>query len=208
MEGVSLEIVDSLGWIRLNNPRCRNPISMAMARGLTQTLRGLRERNEVRTVLLDGGPQFCAGGDLKEMREVASDGARSIYEMFEAMNEAILAVHEFPKPTIAVVRGHAVGAGMSLALAADFILAGASAKFGQAFINIGGAPDGGSSWLLQSRLGLGRAKRLAFSGRIVDADEACAMGLVEAVHADNEVAGQARELANWRWNSRANRSLR
>lgn len=195
MEGVSLEIVGSLGWIRLNNSRSRNPISMAMARGLTETLHELRERNDVRAVLLDGGPHFCAGGDLKEMQEVISGGARSIYEMFETMNKAILALYEFPKPTIAVVRGYAVGAGMSLALAADFVFAGTSAKFGQVFINTGGAPDGGSSWLLQSRVGLGRAKLLAFSGRIVGADEACAMGLIDAVHADDEVAARAQELA-------------
>lgn len=194
MEKVSLEIVDSLGWIRFNNSHHRNPICVAMARGLTQALRELRERNDVRAVLLDGGPYFCAGGDLKELQEVVSGGTRSIYEMFEELNETILALHEFPKPTIAVVRGYAVGAGMSLALAADFVFAGASAKFGQAFINTGGAPDCGSSWLLQSRVGLGRAKLLAFSGRIVGSDEAYAMGLIDAVYSDDEVAARAREL--------------
>src|SRR4029450_1702243 len=122
----------------------------------------------VRAVILTGaGGHFSAGGDVKTMaarRHTAAEGR----ERVELLNRFVLRLFNFPKPTIAMVDGFAVGAGCNIALGCDMIVASDRAKFGEVFLKIGLVPDGGGTWLLQRVGGLGRAKEMGVTAGSID----------------------------------------
>src|SRR5207247_1065760 len=130
-----------------------------------------------RVVILTGaGGHFCSGGDVKTMRakrHTAAEGRARV----ESLNRMVLRLVDFPKPTIAMVDGYAVGAGSNLALCCDLIVASDRAKFGELFWKIGLVPDGGGTWLLSRVIGMARAKELIFTAEIIDAAEAGRIGL-------------------------------
>jgi 2-(1,2-epoxy-1,2-dihydrophenyl)acetyl-CoA isomerase len=111
------------------------------------------------------------------------------------LHEVFMPLVRLEKPVIAAVNGAAVGSGMNLALAADFVIAAQEAKMSQAFIKVGLVPDTGGLYLLSRLVGLGRAKDLCLTGRMLTAQEALAMGLVHEVVAAEELLGTARKLA-------------
>jgi len=192
---IALEVQGSIGWLRFLDEPHLNPMNLSFVQEVTATLSETRGRDDIKVLLVGGGDCFSAGGDLIGMKEQVEGGTRSTYRFLQAVDDCIMALYEFPKPTIAVVRGPAVGGGMGIALATDMILAGRSAKFGQVFINVAAAPDSGSSWLLPRRVGMMRAKELIYTGRIFDAEEALALGLVLEVHEDDKLIARAEELA-------------
>lgn len=192
---VALEIQDSIGWLRFLDEPHLNPMNAEFVQEVKAALSEVRDRDDLKVLLVGGGECFCAGGDLIGMTKQVKGGARSTYRFLHAVDECVLALYEFPKPTIAVVRGPAVGGGMGIALAADMILAGRSAKFGQVFINVAAAPDSGSSWLLPRRVGMMRAKELIYTGRVFGAEEALELGLVLEIHDDDKLIARAEELA-------------
>src|SRR5262245_39849434 len=108
------------------------------------------------------GGHVCAGGDVKSMKAKRSTAAEGRAHV-EALNRMVLKLVDFPKPTIAMVEGFAVGAGTNLALCCDLIVASENAKFGELFWKIGLAPDGGGTWLLPRLVGMARAKELIFT---------------------------------------------
>src|SRR6266566_6046273 len=148
-----------------------------------------------RVVILTGaGGHFCSGGDVKTMRakrHTAAEGRARV----ESLNRMVLRLVDFPKPTIAMVDGYAVGAGSNLALCCDLIVASDRAKFGELFCKIGLAVDGGGTWLLPRLVGMARAKELIFTGDIFDAAEAMRIGLVNRVVHVADLASTTRELA-------------
>src|SRR5687768_8792079 len=152
-----------------------------MRRELTAVLDEIEADAEARVLILTGaGGHFCSGGDVKTMRErrhTAAEG-RGRVELLNAMVQRLVS---FPKPTIAMVDGYAVGAGSNLALCCDLIVASERAKFGELFWKIGLVPDGGGTWLLPRVVGLARAKELIFTADIIDAAEAERIGLVNRV---------------------------
>ncbi len=182
-----------IGWLRFTTPERRNPFNLGFAADLTSTLAEAAKRDDIRTLVMTGGDHFSCGGDLKEFRSLV--GARASNDLLDAVNEAALAVYRFPKPLIAAVRGVAFGAGMSLAMSADLIVASEKARFCQAFIRIGGCPDTGSSWLLQRRVGVAEALKLTLTGREVDGIAAARMGLSDETVPDEKVEEAARDLA-------------
>lgn len=184
-----------IGWLRFLAPAKRNPFSLAFAADLTAALATAAKRDDIRVLIMTGGEHFCCGGDLKEFRSMFSDGARASLDLMDAVNQAALAVHAFPKPLIAAVRGAAFGAGMSLAMSADLVVAAETARFCQAFIRIGGCPDTGSSWLLQQRTGAAMARKLVLTGREVDGRTAAAIGLSDETVPDEIVEEKALALA-------------
>src|SRR5690349_15900252 len=111
------------------------------------------------------------------------------------LNRAVLRLVNFPKPTIAMVDGYAVGAGSNLALCCDLIVASERAKFGELFWKIGLVPDGGGTWLLSRVVGMARAKELIFTAEIIDATEAARIGLVNRVVPGTELVATTRALA-------------
>jgi 2-(1,2-epoxy-1,2-dihydrophenyl)acetyl-CoA isomerase len=190
-------IVDQSGpiaTITLNRPEARNALDFAMRRELLTALDEIEANPAARVVILTGaGGHFCAGGDVKNMRQrsTAADGQVRV----GLLNRAVLRLVNFPLPTIAMVDGYAVGAGSNLALCCDLIVASDRAKFGEVFPKIGLVPDGGGTWLLSRVVGLARAKELIFTADIIDAAEALRIGLVNRVVPATELEQTTRDLA-------------
>jgi 2-(1,2-epoxy-1,2-dihydrophenyl)acetyl-CoA isomerase len=172
---------DGVATLTLNRPEVRNALNMTMRRDLEVALARLDEDRDVRVVVVRGaGEHFCAGGDVKLMRDhpmTAAEGQSRV----EAINRAILALARLRVPTIAMVDGAAAGAGCNLALACDLVVASDRARFGEVFARIGLIPDAGGTYFLPRRVGLARAKELVFTADIIDAREAERIGLVNRV---------------------------
>src|SRR5437879_642002 len=190
-------IVDQTGpiaTITLNRPEARNALDFAMRRELLTALDEIEANPAARVVILTGaGGHFCAGGDVKNMRQrhTAAEGQARV----ELLNRAVLRLVNFPLPTIAMVDGYAVGAGSNLALCCDLIVASDRAQFGELFCKIGLAVDGGGTWLLPRLVGMARAKELIFTGGVFVAAEALRIGLVNRVVHAADLAATTRELA-------------
>jgi 2-(1,2-epoxy-1,2-dihydrophenyl)acetyl-CoA isomerase len=176
-----VERTGAIATITLDRPDARNAIDLAMRQELMAALDGVEADEAARVLILTGrGGHFCAGGDVKSMRTrrlSAAEGRRRV----ELLNRMVLRLAEFPRPTIAMVDGYAVGAGTNLALCCDVVVASDRAKFGELFNKIGLVPDGGGTWLLSRLVGLARAKELIFTGEVFDAAEAARIGLINHV---------------------------
>jgi 2-(1,2-epoxy-1,2-dihydrophenyl)acetyl-CoA isomerase len=185
----------AIATITLNRPEARNALDMTMRGELLAALDELEAAPEVRVVVLTGaGEHFCAGGDVKSMRERRNTAAEGRARV-EALNRMVLRLVDFPRPTIAMVDGYAVGAGCNLALCCDLVVASDRARFGEVFAKIGLVPDGGGTWLLPRAVGLARAKELVFTADVIGAAEAAAMGLVNRVVPAAELATATQALA-------------
>ncbi len=189
--------------ITLNRPESLNAMNNELL-DLLPVL-GLRaaEDASVRSVVITGaGRAFCAGGDVKGMAEGDGEaglggggGFEARVERLRAQEEISRLLYEMPKPTISAINGHAVGAGLSVALAADIRLASENAKFGTAFAKVGFSGDFGGTWLLQRLVGPGKAKELYLLGDIIDAQKALELGLVTRVLAQDSLMDEAMALA-------------
>ena len=190
-----LERAGAVTTIVLNRPEARNALDMVMRTELVSVLDEIESDETTRVVVLTGAAgHFCAGGDVKLMRErrqTAAEGRARV----EALNKMVLRLVNFPRPTIAMVDGYAVGAGSNLALCCDLIVASERAKFGELFWKVGLVPDGGGTWLLPRLVGMARAKELIFTADVIDAAQALAMGLVNRVVPVAELAPTTRALA-------------
>lgn len=163
--------------LTLNRPRVKNAIDASLAVALAAALRDAREDASVRVVVLTGAAgDFCSGADLGSEPGEGHASAR-----MRTFNDAGLALHALPQPTLARIDGVAAGAGLNLALACDLVLASDRSRFSEIFAKRGLSLDLGGSWLLPRRVGLHRAKELALFGDIIDAVEAERIGLVNRV---------------------------
>ena len=184
----SLEQAD-IGAVRvltLNRPDARNALNFALVKDLQAAFTAAKD-DAVRCLVLTGrGKGFCAGADVKEWSEMAA--ARDRGEPVEdrdwvgEMHKAILMLHALPAPTIAMINGTAVGAGLDMALACDFRFASAAARFRCSFTTMGYNPDAGGTWFMPRLMGLEAAKRFAFSADIWSAEEARDNGMLTEVH--------------------------
>jgi 2-(1,2-epoxy-1,2-dihydrophenyl)acetyl-CoA isomerase len=185
----------AVATITLNRPEARNALDFVMRRELAAALEEVQADAAARVLILTGaGGHFCAGGDVKTMREkrhTAAEGRARV----ELLNKAITRLVDFPKPTLAMVDGFAVGAGTNLALCCDLVVASDRAKFGELFWKIGLVPDGGGTWLLPRVVGMARAKELVFTADVIDAAEAARIGLVNRVVPAAELEKTTRALA-------------
>jgi len=178
--------------IVLNRPDVRNAIDKAMIDDLHRALDELAARDDVAALVLSGagGKAFAGGADIAQLRE------RRSAEALQAINARLfLRVEEFPVPAIAAVTGFALGGGCELAMACDLRVAGRSAKFGQPEVGLGIIPAAGGTQRLPRLVGLGRAKELIYTGRMIDAAEAERIGLVNFVVDDDQVLARASALA-------------
>lgn len=177
--------------LRLNRPEARNALNMELRRALAATFRALDADEEVRVAVVTGdGKAFAAGADLREMVD-----AGAVEMMLRGTHRLWQAIADFPKPIVAAVSGHALGGGMELALHADIVIAGESAKFGQPEVRVGIMPGAGGTQRLLRAAGRYRAMLLLLTGEMVDAREAQAMGLVSRVVPDGEVLDRALDIA-------------
>ena len=189
---VRLDVADGIGTIRLDRPPM-NAINRELTRQLHDVVRRAAERDDVRAVVLYGGPKvFAAGADIKEMAPL---GYTEMLDVSLGLQEALNAVARIPKPVVAAVTGFALGGGCELALCADFRVAGDNAKLGQPEILLGVIPGAGGTQRLPRLVGPTKAKDLIYSGRFVAADEARDIGLVDQVVAPDDVYSAAVDLA-------------
>lgn len=154
------------------------------------------EKSDDRVLVVTGaGGEFCAGADLDPDRFSGHVSVTEAHRRMKVVERAATALHRTTKPTIAAVDGVAVGAGMNIALGCDVVVASDRARFSEIFVRRGLTVDFGGTWLLPRIVGLQRAKELALSGRIVEAEEAVRLGIaMEIVHADG-LADRAGEIA-------------
>lgn len=193
---VLVEKFDGVGLVTLNRPDRLNAMSTELIYALVEALNGLAADRSVHCVVLTGaGRAFCAGGDIQGMTTREPQTFEEGVEEQQEFHQAAALLHNMRKPTIAMVNGHAVGAGLSLALACDLRIAGESAKFGTAFMRVGFAGDFGGTWLLTSIVGTAKARELYFSAEIVGAEDALRLGLVNRLVANAELRDAALDLA-------------
>ena len=198
MADIEVTRVDAIATVMINRPHRKNAVTGDMWGQLAETFRSLAADADVRCVVITGaGGEFCSGADL-----AAREGSgRPVHQLaaMRSVNDAALALHRMPQPTIAKVRGVAVGAGCNMALGCDLVVASENARFSEIFAKRGLSVDFGGTWLLPRRVGLHRAKELALFGDIISAAEASEMGLVNRVLPDGEldafVDGWAHRLA-------------
>ncbi|MFE7765391.1 enoyl-CoA hydratase/isomerase family protein [Streptomyces sp. NPDC057438] len=189
---VHLEVAEGVGTIRLDRPPM-NALDVATQDRLKELAEEATRRDDVRAVVLYGGEKvFAAGADIKEMQDMdhAAMVARS-----RALQDSFSAVARIPKPVVAAVTGYALGGGCELALCADYRIAGENAKLGQPEILLGVIPGAGGTQRLARLVGPSKAKDLIFTGRMVKADEALTLGLVDRVVPAGEVYTAAHEWA-------------
>ncbi len=187
--------------VTMNRPERKNAANGTMWRELQAVLDDVAADRAVRALVLTGaGGAFCSGADLSDPSDVAGRPGDPYLVQMRALADLALRLHRLPKPTIAKVGGVAAGAGMSMALGCDLVVAAESARFSQIFSKRGLSVDFGASWLLPRLIGLHKAKELAFFADILSASEAEAFGLVNRVVPDGEldgfVDGWARRLAD------------
>ena len=171
--------------ISLNRADVLNSFNYAMADELIDALEKCKEDDEVRAVIFSGeGRAFCAGQDLQEATGENSPGIDEIIE--HTYNPIIKYIREMPKPVICAVNGVAAGAGANIAIACDITFAKSSAKFIQAFVNIGLVPDSAGTFFLPKLIGLQRAAGLMFTGDKISAEEAEKIGMIYKCVPDDE----------------------
>jgi 2-(1,2-epoxy-1,2-dihydrophenyl)acetyl-CoA isomerase len=192
-------VTDRVAMLTLNRPERLNAMSRSMMDAMLEALPRLAEDPAVGVVVLTGaGRGFCSGGDVKAMAEGAEFGDLGLEDKAQALRarmEVSRWLHEMPKPTIAMVRGPAAGAGLSMALACDLRVAADSARFGTAFARVGYSGDFGGSYFLTQLVGTAKARELYFTADVLDAPQALALGLVNRVVPDSQLEEQTLALA-------------
>lgn len=182
--------------LTLNRPERLNAVTLALYQGLRAALRALAREPGIRPVVITGaGRAFCVGADLRAHGEAEPDAnQRRVY--VRAAQRANLEVQRYPWPVIAAVNGHAVGAGLELALSSDLIVMAREAKLRLPEVSLGTFLGGGVTWTLPGRVGEARARELIFLGRFFSGEEAGAMGLANEVHPSEGVLDRALDLAD------------
>jgi len=188
------EASDGVLTLTLNRPDALNSFTVEMKEALLAALKDAARDKEVRAIVLTGaGRAFSAGQDLKERQgpDVADLGT----ELRLRYNPIILAMRRLEKPIVAAVNGVAAGAGISVAMACDIILAADNATFIEAFTRVGLVPDTGSTWFLPRLVGQAKAAEMMFTAEPLDATTAASLGLVNRVVRADKLADEAHALA-------------
>jgi 2-(1,2-epoxy-1,2-dihydrophenyl)acetyl-CoA isomerase len=176
--------------ITINRPERKNAVDLAAWVALRDAFRAADRDDEVRVLVLQGaGTDFCAGADVSKINVSAHPLPR-----MRVANQAASTLHELSVPTVAKVRGVAVGAGWNLALGCDLVIAERDARFSQIFARRGLSVDLGGSWLLPRLVGMQQAKRLALLAEMIGAEEAAELGLVTTVVDPGTIDAHVAEL--------------
>ena len=197
---ILVEVQETVALVTLNRPQVRNAIDDAMREELEAAVARVERDPSVRAVVLTGsGVAFCAGGDIRNMRERLQAPAGEVafrgWNRMQRVHRAVVALHALTKPTIAAVNGAATGLGCDLALCCDFVMASESASFAMSYVLRGLIPDGGGMYFLPRRVGLARAKELIFSGRTIGAAEALSINMIERTCAPERLVATALDWA-------------
>ncbi len=199
MERVLLESMeDGVLTLTMNRPERLNALSGELLQNLYRSLARAADDREIGVIVLAGaGRAFCAGGDVKAMAERGerSEASEDAVAALRRRMEVSRLLHEMPKPTIAMIRGAAAGAGLSLALACDLRIAGDTARLTTAFAKVALSGDFGGTYFLTQLVGSAKARELYFTSPILDAAQAHALGLVTRVVPDGQLEAETRALA-------------
>lgn len=200
-ETIILEKADGHAIIRFNRPESYNALNDTMALELVDALVDIEEDTTIRALLLTGnGKAFHAGGDVKQFAQAGDDAPKFIDRLVGPFHQAISHIIRSRVPTVSAINGVAAGAGFSMAMCCDMVLAHPDAVFTTAYSGIGASPDGGMTWLLVRLVGLRRALELYHTNRVLTAREAHDWGLVTRVMEPgqdlmSEATALARQLA-------------
>jgi 2-(1,2-epoxy-1,2-dihydrophenyl)acetyl-CoA isomerase len=199
---------DGVALITLNRPDRLNAMTTELMTELSDALTDVAADRAVRCVVLTGaGRAFCAGGDVKAMAtgggalgtgvdgSIAAQLLHGVHELRRFQERTSYVLHTMPKPTVAMVNGPAMGAGLSLALACDLRVASDQARFGTAFRNVALTGDFGGAYFLQRLVGMARARELYFTGEILDAERALHLGIVNRVVPHDRLLDETMALA-------------
>lgn len=182
--------------LTLDRPLVGNAIDVPLARALMMASIECDEDDSIRSVLLTGsGRLFCSGGDLGAFESAIASLPSRLKELTAYLHMAIARLARMGKPLVTAVNGPAAGAGLSLAILGDLVLAAAGSHFTVAYTAVGLSPDGGSTWLLPRLIGLRRAQDLMITNRRVTANEAASLGLITRVVPDDALMDEASTIA-------------
>ncbi len=200
MSDLKISTTDGISTLTMNRPEARNALSMEMRSMLSDALHDIEQDSSIRCVVLKGaGDHFMAGGDVKGMGKSIKKPAEVIRKEFmlriHELHPIMFAMRRMPKPIIASCRGAAAGAGVSMALACDLVIAAEDAFFTLAYCHIGTSPDGSSSFHLPRAVGIKRAMEIALLGDRFDATAAAEMGMINFVVPEGELDAETDKLA-------------
>jgi methylglutaconyl-CoA hydratase len=192
---LNIKIEEGVAYISINRPNQSNSLSRAVFVSLREELERMTYDDSVRVVVISGEGEkaFCAGIDLKERAKMPKDEIQIFRE--KVIRTFFNTLGNFPKPTIAAVNGVAFGGGAEVALACDIRIASSTARFAQSEIRWGMIPACGGCQRLRMIVGVGRAKELVFTGRVVEAEEALQMGIFNRVVPPQDLMEEAKKLA-------------
>jgi 2-(1,2-epoxy-1,2-dihydrophenyl)acetyl-CoA isomerase len=192
-ENFKVEMMDGVARCTMSGPTM-NAMGKDLLFPLIEGMERVLSDDEVRVVVLRGdGGNFCVGADLSIMGEKMDPVF--LYEGMQKMNSIGLAMHDGPKPVITEVDGWAVGGGFSLAISSDLTYATDRSQFLMSFMRISIIPDLGSAYFLPRRIGLARAKELALTARVIGAEEACQIGLINRVFDAESISDEVMKIA-------------
>lgn len=201
LEDSELELEERVALLRFRRDDLRNALTgTALVEDILRTLSWVNNCPEVSVLIITGdGSAFSSGGNVKEMRDRQGIFAGTTLEIQDQYRRGIqripLAMEQVEIPLIAAVNGAAIGAGFDLACMCDLRIASNNAVVGETFINLGIIPGDGGAWFLQRLVGYQRAAELAFTGRLVTADEAHSLGIFLELTDPAELLQRAKELA-------------
>ena len=189
---LSFEVSNGIAHLTLNRPDAANAFNLEISRELFDATIACDERSDIRSVILTGaGKMFSAGGDLKYFSERGAELSTALKQITALLHSAIARIAHMDAPVVAAINGMAAGAGLSLAAACDYTIAGQATRFTLAYTAAGLSPDGSSTWYLPRLIGLRRTRELMLTNRILDANEAREIGIVDKVVADDSLMATA-----------------
>lgn len=192
-ETIQLDISDNLATLTLNRPEKLNAFSMQMLADIRSALKSIEVEKSARALLITGaGRGFCAGLDITAPRPNPHDRDEAMRDFFLP---AFAMLREFPFPVVAAVNGPSAGAGMSLALGCDIVVAARSAYFQASFVNIALCPDTGASWHLPQSIGTARAMGVLLLGEKIPASLAADWGMIWKCVDDEQLLAEAKAIA-------------
>jgi 2-(1,2-epoxy-1,2-dihydrophenyl)acetyl-CoA isomerase len=195
-ESIRLEMQDGLAIVSLAQPARGNPFDGAFARDFKQVASGLLDCDGLRAVLLRAdGANFSFGGDLKVFYPARDKLPPLVREWTSDLHMGLQRLWRLPVPVVTAVQGYAMGGGVALLAGCDVVLAGASARIGSAFAQLGFSCDSGSSVTLTARMGVARARRFVLLAEVLGSEEAQRAGLIDQVVADAQLQDEALALA-------------
>jgi 2-(1,2-epoxy-1,2-dihydrophenyl)acetyl-CoA isomerase len=190
------DVQEGVAQITLNRPEALNSINLDMARDLMYAVLRCDEDPRIRAVMLNGaGNLFCAGGDLKTFAAQKKHLPYYVKEVTTYLHAAMSRLTRMDPPVVGAVHGAVAGAGMSIAIACDILVAAQTTRFMVAYTRVGLTPDGSSTYFLPRIVGLKRAQELTLTNRMFSAQEALEWGIVTRVVPDKELLVEARAIA-------------